>query len=227
MADEKRISKLNKIQGVVGIVGTETDYGIYYQEPVDWSVLREIIHPEEGTFVLRDVKHVESVLTDYLTDYPMGGVPHHLTEIHHLAELLNIDILWEDKSRKLTYFQKQLRVAEPKVKGKLLEDYLREAAYLMDKANSASARGDVHYMMTCFSQTVHCWNQLFYILNDHPVMSEDGAGKKISKFKLKPPYYLVRVEKTYNYFASHYYKLGFDEYKTLQNEIKQIVAQLC
>lgn len=106
----------------------------------------------------------------------------------------------------------------------MIEILLEEAPTSMTAAKDAAARGDVHFVLTRFNQTVNNWNRIIYLLNNQHLENQEGAAKKAARMEVTPAYYLVRLEQAYTYFASHNPILGFDEFRRLHNEITQIVT---
>ena len=106
----------------------------------------------------------------------------------------------------------------------MIEILLQEAFASMTVAKVAAARGDVHFVLARFNQTVNNWNRIIYLLNNQHLENQEGAAKKAARMEVTPAYYLVRLEQAYTYFASHNPALGFDEFNRLHNEITQIVT---
>lgn len=107
---------------------------------------------------------------------------------------------------------------------RMIEILLKEASASMTAAKKAAARGDVHFVLARFNQTVNNWNHIIYLLNKQHLENQEEAAKKAARMEVTPAYYLVRLEKAYTYFASHNPALGFDEFNRLHNEITQIVT---
>lgn len=237
MKSEKLVTELTKVPGIVGIVlgeafpNSDTDFCIYYQESVDWGTLNALIENTEKDYdiIWRECVQIETVIDDcligritidYQPGYPLGFV-----NTIYAAEIHYGQILWENSDKRLSVMKNKLGVYPPKLREEVIGRFMFEAAYSMETAVKAAARGDIHYTLGCFFRTVSSWNQVLYALNNRYLMKEEGAIKQIKKLQIKPEHFLVRAEQAYTYFASHNPKLGFDEYNRIHNEITQIVAQ--
>ena len=123
-----------------------------------------------------------------------------------------------------TYMKILYEREETLLSKRMIEILLKEASASMTAAKKAAARGDVHFVLARFNQTVNNWNHIIYLLNKQHLVNQEGAAKKAARMAVTPAYYLVRLEQAYTYFASHNPALGFDEFNRIHNEITQIIT---
>ena len=228
MNQELLIANLKSISGIVGITTIDSKVIVYYQNQINWQAV-EAVNENSVEITTRDIKlvnqGVELCVAGKLDfNYQMDS-SYTSVDIIYLGEIKGGKILWQAENKPLSQLKDKLNHYPKELKQRLISHYIVEAELAMEEARKAAIKNDVHYILGCFYRTVSSWNHLLFALNERYLLEQLGAVKLMGKMNLKPNHYLVRVEQAYQYFASHYLELGFEEFLYIHNEIKQLIEQ--
>lgn len=216
------VETLQKMDGFVGLIDSETKLIAYYQDSVDQLALSTEI-------IWRDINEVKQGVAACLTgnvDYKNHSASSFSPkQVVYAGEIQTGLIIWEEAAKPLSHLKKEMPFFSQEMKKGLLNYYREQITLELKSAHQAALKGDSHAILGIFFKIVSYWNQLLFTLNDRYLLDQLGAVKQIGRLNLKPVYYLVRVEQAYQYVASHNTKLGFEEYNAIQKEIDHLLKE--
>lgn len=187
---------------------------------------------EPVDIILRETKRTEAVieacLNGEITVEHQTGHPFGFVNTIYAAEVHEANILWESENLPITNLKEKLFVdgmLPEKTKQAIIERFLFEATFIMESIRKSAKRDDVHYTLGCFFRVVGCWNHILYALNNRYMMNEKKSLPIANRLPIRPIAYLVRINQTYEYFATHRHALAVDEYEGMQEDINNLVKR--
>lgn len=242
---------------------SDYDIGVYYNQDIDLIVLENslkalddqhrdnILNPpgEWGPWInggswltvdgipvdilLRDVKHVESVLNDCVlgkitVDYQCGH-PFGFTNTIYAAETHYCKTLWQNKAMSLDQLKALLHSKgeySPLMREAVIKKFLWEAGFSIACSRKAAFRGDINYTMGSVFRAVGSWVEVLYALNNVYLMNEKGSLPKIHALNRKPKNLEAAVRNIYQQISEGDLEEAYKNLDDLHREIEELSSEL-
>lgn len=143
-------------------------------------------------FVYRNLEQVQQIITEshqgiIYHDYDQQPT-HGFYSVIYLAET-EICIPLFDPQAKITNLKHQVDVYPPKLKQKMIGDWLWNAEFSLIQVVDFAAAADVYNTVGCLSRIAACLTQVLFALNETYFISDKKVMEAIAKFPIRPPDY--------------------------------------
>ena len=148
-------------------------------------------------FLYRSLEHVERTIAEAVggkTSLDFGQQPPYgFQSLIYLAETAICVPLYDPKA-KIAALKEKVRVYPPRLREKLVSDYLWMTDFTLQQGQKYAEKGDIYNTAGCLTRAAAFLTQVLFAVNRRYFISDKTALAEIETFPLAPASYRKRVE---------------------------------
>jgi hypothetical protein len=156
------------------------------------------IHTAAGKadFLYRNIDQVERTIAEAKEgtlrhDYPQQP-PYGFYSVIYLAET-QVCVPLFDPHERIAELKRLVAIYPPKLKEKMVNDFLWSAEFTLLHARSFAATGDVYNTAGCLTRVASSLTQVLFALNERYFISDKKAMEELAGFAVLPPGYVGKL----------------------------------